>query len=138
MDIVKKYRVATLSGALYAGLLIFLSRWLLRSFSAIAGYICAALELEEALAQQIYLAFDQLRAAQIQSPWFIALILGALTGILLHKLIRNRTARIVICIIFGILLLIPLTLTVAYYTKVNSILVGKLVQCLIPLLSALL
>lgn len=138
MNTLKKYLPAALWGILYAAAVVFLSRWLLSGLGDLVERFGEAAGLEQELTAHISLALGQLKDAQLHSPWLWGLLIGAVAGMLLRWLISSRITRIVIGIAAGLLMLAPLTLATVWFTQVNDISVGTLLQSLLPLVSALL
>lgn len=138
MNTLKKYGPAALWGLLYAAVVIWLSRWLITGLGNFVGWIGDSVGLEQELQTHIALALSQLKDAQLLSPWLIGLLIGVSTGALLRLLISNRTVRIGICIAAGLLMLIPLTMAAVWFTQINGIYMGRFLQNLLPLISALL
>lgn len=130
----KKTAVACIFGLIYGILAVFLAGLLLRNLGLLATWLGKLRELEGVVSDEIIQVLEQLRRAQIGSPWLLALVPTAAAG----GLSRCGKRGSVIAIILGIVLFLPLMLGAACLTKVNGIHFGALLGQLIPLLPALL
>ena len=130
----KKTAVACIFGLIYGILAVFLAGLLLRNLGLLANWLGKLPELEGVVSDEIIQVLEQLRRAQIGSPWLLTLGPTAAAG----GLSRCGKRGSGIAIILGIVLFLPLMLGTACLTKVNGIHFGALLGQLIPLLPALL
>lgn len=116
--------IAGVFGCIYGLAAIFAAGLLLRNLGTIAAWFVP----------EFSTVVEQLRQAQMVSPWWIALLpAAAAAGLsLLGK--RGRVAAVIL----GIVLLLPMILAAVCMTCVNGISVGALLGQLIPLLPELL
>ena len=132
-----KYLLSALAGAAYAALPVALAYLMLRNLAALFGLIGSLIPLDEntlAYGAQILANF---KTSPITAPWLFFLPAGALTGILAACLPLRRGKKLLL-ILLGALLLLPLTLAALWLTSVNDILVGNLLQSVLPMLPHLL
>ena len=132
-----KYALAALIGAAYAALPAALAYLTLRNLAALFGLIGSLIPLDKntlAYGAQILANF---KTSPIAAPWLFFLPAGALTGILAAWLPLRRGKKLLL-ILLGALLLLPLTLAALWLTSVNDILVGNLLQAVLPMLPHLL
>lgn len=131
----QKYLMSALGGGGYAGLVLLLSRWFLRGLSSLFSGIGGLMGMGEgdiASAQQI---LDQLRDADLCSPWILGLIAGLLLGGLSGVLRKKRKASRIAA---AVLLLLPLVFLTLWFTKINDIRLGAFLFMLFPMLPHLL
>ncbi len=82
---------------------------------------------------------SQLKSAVIASPWLPFLLTGAVLGLLIAWITdRKPVKHIVIDLTLGLLLLLLLTLPALWFTSINAISVGSLIQSILPILAHLL
>lgn len=131
----QKYLMSALWGGGYAGLVLLLSRWFLRGLSSLFSGIGGLMGMGEgdiASAQQI---LDQLRDADLCSPWILGLIAGLLLGGLSGVLRKKRKASRIAA---AVLLLLPMVFLTLWFTKINDIRLGAFLSMLFPMLPHLL
>ncbi len=132
-----KYALSALTGAAYAALPAALAYLTLRNLAALFGLIGSLIPLDKntlAYGAQILANF---KTSPIAAPWLFFLPAGALTGILAAWLPLRRGKKLLL-ILLGALLLLPLTLAALWLTSVNDIIVGNLLQSVLPMLPHLL
>jgi len=133
-----KHALPPLIGAGYAALAVGLSRLAVHRLSDVFSCIAPLIGLpEDALSYGIQI-LSQLKSAVILSPWLPCLAIGALVGALLARPVSRRKAMRIVTAVLALLLLLPFALTVLYFTSVNGIRVGALVQTLLPIIPHLL
>ncbi|MBE5786732.1 MAG: hypothetical protein E7324_04245 [Clostridiales bacterium] len=133
-----KYGVFALGGSGYAALAILLSQWLIRNLSGILGSIGGLFGMNEDTLSYIVQVLDQLKGADIASPWLGGLLIGAAIGLLLALLIFHKKPKhIIISILPWVLLLIPLGLIALWFTDINDIRFGTFLSVMLPMLSHL-
>lgn len=138
-----KYLLAPSIGAAYAALSVAFSRWLLTHLAELFEVIGGWTGLDDSALAYGAQVLAQLKTASIDSPWIPFLLggafLGAGFGALLTHLLRNhRAAHITIDLFFLILFLLPLALAALWFTSVNDICFGTLINTLLPLIPYLL
>lgn len=126
-----------IGGMVYMLGILLLSRLFLKHLGSLVGWLCTTAGLKEQLVSHICLALAQLKQAALTSPWLAGLLIGAVSGWLIHC-IPKRTVRIRITIAICVLMLLPLVLLAACFTEVNSIRFLNLLNSLFSLLPALL
>ena len=134
-----RYMGGLFIGVACAVLPVALSRILIRNLSGIFGWIGSIASLdEETLAYGVQI-LSQLKSAVIVSPWLPFLMAGAVLGLLIAWIIgRKPVKHIVIDLMLSLLLLLPLTLLALWFTSINAISVGSLIQSILPTLAHLL
>ena len=131
-----RYMGGLFIGAAVAALPVVLSRILIRNLSGIFGSI-ASLDVKM-LAYGVQI-LSRMKSAVIVSPWLPFLLAGAALGLLIAWITGCKPVKhIVIHLIVGLLLLLPLTLLALWFTAINAISVGALLQSILPILAHLL
>lgn len=126
-----------LYGAAYTAFALLLSQVLIRCLADLFTFFGRAAGLDDSVLSYGYQILAPLRHADIRSPWLPVLITGAAAGLLFLGRIRSRRGRI-LCLT-GMLLLLPLlTLGALWLTSVNDIIVGNLLQSVLPIIPHLL
>ena len=138
-----KYLPGSALGAAYAALSVALSRWLLTHLAELFEVVGGWAALDSSTLSYGSKVLAQLKTASIDSPWIPFLLGGALLGtgfsaLLMHLLKNHRATRITINLSFMILFLLPLALAALWFTPVNDIRIGALINTLLPLISHLL
>ena len=126
-------------GAAVAALPVVLSRILIRNLSGIFGWIGSIASLDEKMLAYGVQILSQMKSAVIVSPWLPFLLAGAALGLLIAWITGCKPVKhIVIHLIVGLLLLLPLTLLALWFTAINAISVGSLIESILPILAHLL
>ena len=126
-------------GAACAALPVALSRILIRNLAGIFGWIGSIASLDEETLSYGVQILAQLKSAVIVSPWLPFLLAGAVLGLLTAWLTGRKPVRhIVIDLTLGFLLLLLLTLLALWFTFINAISVGSLIESILPTLAHLL
>ena len=126
-------------GAACAALPVALSRILIRNLAGIFGWIGSIASLDEETLSYGVQILAQLKSAVIVSPWLPFLLVGAVLGLLTAWLTGRKPVRhIVIDLTLGLLLLLLLTLLALWFTSINAISVGSLIESILPTLAHLL
>ena len=134
-----RYMGGLFMGAAVAALPVALSRILIRNLSGIFGWIGSIASLDEETLAYGMQILSQLKSAAIDSPWLPFLLAGAALGLLTAWLISRKPVKhIVINLTLGLLLLLLLTLAALWFTTINAINVGVLIQSILPTLFNLL
>ena len=124
-------------GAGYS-LLILLFAWLLLfCLSDLVRLFLSPFQLRTELVGQVLLALGQLKQVPILPPILPALLLGLAIGRLLKGRITTKRRKILL-IVLAVLLFLPLTAAALWFTTINGIRLGALLQSLLPVLPALL
>lgn len=130
-----KYLSGALIGAAYAALPVALSRLLIRHLAALFDWIGALAGLDESALSYGAQILSQLKSAALLSPWLPFLLTGAALGIMIVWLASRKPIKhIVIDLTLWLLLLLPLALCALWFTAVNGIRVGLLIQSVLPIL----
>ena len=137
MEKIKKYAAWGLSGAAYSTLAVLLSRLIIRSLGGIVIWTGRKQVLSDGLTEYIGQVLEQLQDAAIVSPWLAVILIGAVMGILSIRLCGRQKMQIAVSVCLWILLFIPLTLAVMWFTEVNDVQMGALLSSLLPLVSGL-
>lgn len=134
-----RYMWGLFIGAACAALPVAFSRVLIRNLAGIFGWIGSIASLdEETLAYGVQI-LAQLKSAVIASPWLPFLLAGAALGLLMAWITGCKTVRrIVIDLTLNLLLLLPLMLLALWFTSINAISVGSLIESILPTLAHLL
>ena len=117
----KKYITPVLGGMIYASMLILLSRLFLVSAGSLVGTICKLAGVDEITADQIKEALGQLKDASVKSPVFMVLIAGIVIVVLFYALTRKCKRKKFVTIFVSVLMMLPLTLLVLFFTEINGI-----------------
>lgn len=126
-------------GAACAALPVALSRLLIRNLAGSFGWIGSIASLDEETLSYGVQILAQLKSAVIVSPWLPFLLAGAVLGLLTAWLTgRKPVKHIVIDLTLGLLLLLLLTLLALWFTSINAISVGSLIESILPTLAHLL
>lgn len=134
-----RYPGGLLIGVACAALPVVFSRLLIRHLAGIFGWIGSIASLDEETLAYGGQILSQLKSAAIDSPWLPFLLAGAALGLLTAWLIsRKPVNHIVINLTLGLLLLLLLTLAALWFTTINAINFGVLIQSILPTLFNLL
>ena len=134
-----RYMWGLFIGAACAALPVALSRLLIRNLAGIFGWIGSIASLDEETLSYGVQILAQLKSAVIVSPWLPFLLGGAVLGALTAWLISRKPVKhIVINLMLGLLLLLLLTLAALWFTTINAINFGVLIQSILPTLFNLL
>ena len=134
-----RYMGGLFMGAAVAALPVVLSRILIRNLSGIFGWIGSIASLDEEMLAYGVQILSQLKSAVIVSPWLPFLMAGAVLGLLMAWIAgRKQVKHIIINLTVGSLLLLLLTLLALWFTSINAISVGSLIQSILPTLAHLL
>ena len=134
-----KYMQGSFIGIACAALPVILSRVLIRNLAGIFGWIGSIASLDEETLSYGVQILAQLKSAVIVSPWLPFLLAGAVLGLLTAWLTGRKPVRhIVIDLTLGLLLLLLLTLLALWFTSINAISVGSLIESILPTLAHLL
>ena len=126
-------------GAACAALPVVFSRILIRNLAGIFGWVGAIASLDEGTISYGTQILSQLKSAVLDSPWLSFLLAGAVLGGLIAWIIdRKPLKHIIIDLGLGLLLLLVLTLAAVWFTSINAIGVGLLLQNILPILAHLL
>ena len=134
-----RYMRGLFLGAACAALPVALSRILIRNLSGLFGWIGSIASLDEEMLAYGVQILSQLKSAVIVSPWLPFLMAGAVLGLLMAWIAgRKQVKHIIINLTVGSLLLLLLTLLALWFTSINAISVGSLIQSILPTLAYLL
>lgn len=138
----KKYLkgpLGMLIGAACAAIPVVLSRLLIRNLAGIFSWIGSIASLDEETLSYGVQILTQLKSAVIASPWLSFLMAGAVLGLLIAWISgRKPVKHIVVDLTLGLLLLLLLTLLALWFTSINAISVGSLIESILPTLAHLL
>lgn len=113
--------IPILWGVIYGSVIILLSRLFLSTVGNLAGRISRLVGVDEITANQIGVALGQLKEASVKFPLLFVLIAGILIAVIFSILIRKCKRKKLVAIVVGILMVLPLTLTVLFFTEINGI-----------------
>ena len=134
-----RYMGGLFMGAAVAALPVVLSRILIRNLSGIFGWIGSIASLDEEILSYGVQILSQLKSAVIVSPWLPFLLAGAVLGLLMAWITgRKQGKHFVIRLTLDLLQLLLLTLLALWFTSINAISVGSLIQSILPTLAHLL
>lgn len=134
-----KYPLGVRIGAACAALPVAFSRLMIRNLAGIFRWIGSIASLEEELISYGVQILSQLKDTVIVSPWLSFLLTGAVLGGLVAWMAGRKPVRhIVIDLTLGLLLILLLTLLALWFTSINAISVGSLIQSILPTLFHLL
>lgn len=134
-----KYPLGACIGAACAALPVALSRLVIRNLAGIFRWIGSIAALDEEMLSYGVQILSQLKDAVIVSPWLPFLLTGAVLGGFVAWMAGRKPVRhIVIDLTLGLLLILLLTLLALWFTSVNDIGVGSLIQSILPTLFHLL
>lgn len=134
-----KYPLGAFIGAACAALPVAFSRLMIRNLAGIFRWIGSLASLDEETLSYGVQILSQLKAAVIVSPWLPFLLTGAVLGGAIAWMTGRKPVRhIVIDLTLGLLLLLLLSLLALWFTSVNDISVGSLIQSILPTLFHLL
>lgn len=134
-----KYPLGAFIGAACAALPVAFSRLMIRNLAGIFRWIGSLASLDEETLSYGVQILSQLKAAVIDSPWLPFLLTGAVLGGAIAWMTGRKPVRhIVIDLTLGLLLLLLLSLLALWFTSVNDISVGSLIQSILPTLFHLL
>lgn len=127
------------SGAAYAALTVFLSRILIRNLHLLFQWIGSLAALEEDTLSYGVQILIQLKDAAIASPWLYALPAGVALGALIAwPKAKKPVRKIILCLVAGLILILPLALIVLWFSEVNAVGVSSLLNTLLPIVPHLL
>ena len=110
-----------------------------RNLAGIFAWIGAIASLDEETLSYGVQILAQLKSAVIVSLWLPFLLAGAVLGLLIAWITGHKPVKhIVIDLTLGLLLLLLLTLLVLWFTSINAISVGSLIESILPTLAHLL
>ena len=129
-----KYPLGAMLGLACAALPVALSRLLIRNLAGIFGRIGSIASMdEETLAYGVQI-LSQLKSAVIVSPWLPFLLTGAVLGLLVAWITgRKQGKHVVVRLTLDLLQLLLLTLLALWFTSINAISVGALLQTVLPM-----
>lgn len=134
-----KYPLGLFIGAACAALPVALSRLMIRNLAGIFHWMGSIASLDEETLAYGAQILSQLKSAVIASPWLPFLLAGAVLGLLMAWLTgRKPVKHIIIDLTLGLLLLLLLTLLALWFTSINAISVGALIESILPTLAYLL
>lgn len=134
-----KYPLGACIGAACAALPVVLSRLMIRNLVGIFRWIGSIAALDEEMLAYGGQILSQLKDAVIVSPWLPFLLTGAVLGGFVAWITdRKPVKHIVIDLTLGLLLILLLTLLALWFTSINAINVGSLIQSILPTLFHLL
>ncbi len=131
----KKYLnniIFALIGGAYGALGVFSAGVFLKNLGAAANPVMRLLKLDGDIAYQVTDVLSQLRNARLVSPYPAFILVFALLGVLLLRLVK-RARGVVINAGAWLLLLIPVTLLAAVFTRVNDILFLDMIKLLVSI-----
>ena len=131
-----KYPLGALLGLACAALPVALSRLLIRNLAGIFGWIGSIASMDEEILAYGEQILSQLNSAVIVSPWLPFLLTGAVLGLLVAWITGRK--HVVIRLTLDLLQLLLLTLLALWFTSINAISVGSLLQTVLPMLAHLL
>lgn len=117
----EKYRIPVLGGLIYGCILILMSRFFFAYVGNIVGKISRLVGMDEITANQIGEALGQLKDASVKSPYLIVFLAGILIAGFFSIFIRRCKRKKLVTIIVSVLMALPLTLTVLFFTEINGI-----------------
>ena len=124
-------------GAAYSLLILLFAWMLLFCLSDLVRLFLSPSQLHTELVGQVLLALGQLKQVPILPPILPSLLLGLGIGWLLKGRITTKRRKILL-IVLAVLLFLPLTAAALWFTTINGIRLGALLQSLLPVLPALL
>lgn len=134
-----KYLLGALAGAACAAQPVALSRLLIRNLAGLFSWIGGIVSLDEEMLSYGTQILAQLKSADIVSPWLPFMLIGAALGALLAWMISRKTGKHgVIRLTLDLLQLLLLMLLALWFTSINDISVGSLLQTVLPILPHLL
>lgn len=134
-----RYMGGLFIGVACAALPVALSRMLIRNLSGIFSWIGSIASLDEEILSYGVQILSQLKSAVIVSPWLPFLMAGAMLGLLMAWITgRKQGKHVVIRLTLDLLQLLLLTLLALWFTSINAISVGSLIQSILPTLAHLL
>lgn len=134
-----KYPLGSFIGVACAALPVALSRILIRNLAGIFSWIGSIASLDEEMLAYGVQIISQLKSAVIVSPWLPFLLAGAVLGLLVAWITgRKQGKHVVIRLTLDLLQLLLLTLLALWFTSINDISVGSLIQSILPTLAHLL
>ena len=135
----RRYMGGLFIGVACAALPVALSRILIRNLSGLFGWIGSIASLDEEMLFYGGQILSQLKSAVIVSPWLPFLMAGAVLGLLMAWIAGSKQVKhIIINLTVGSLLLLLLTLLALWFTSINAISVGSLIESILPTLAHLL
>ena len=126
----RKNGIPILIGIIYSSAILLVSWLFLWSLSDLAGVLLPILLPKLRITEQIVLAMAQLKEVSILPPVLPGLLSGAGIGWLSGNLCHSKKQRIVLAVI-GAVLLVPLVLATLWFTKINGIFLGALLNRLL-------
>ena len=118
----KKHGISLAAGTVYGLGVCLISRRMIRNMDRIVPF----LDLEKKTADHITQVLGQLRHSVIGSPWLLLLMACGLLNWLIFR-IPNSKGRTWTASVLALVLLIPLLLGAVWVTRVNGIVLGKLI-----------
>ena len=133
-----RYMWGLFIGAVCAALPVVLSRLLIRNLAGIFAWIGAIAFLDEETLSYGVQILAQLKSAVIVTPWLPFLLAGAVLGLLIAWITGHKPVKhIIIHLTLGLLLLLLLMLHALWFTSINAISVGSLIESILPTLAHL-
>ena len=133
MRFLKKVFVSVVPGAAFGAAAVVLAEWILRNLDQIVRWAGEIVKMENAQISMMAAVLGQLRGAELTLPWTEAILIGCAVNVLIALLIaRGKVRKVVI----DVLLMIPAVAAVLWFTKVNGIMLGDVIEQLIPLLES--
>ena len=128
-----KYPFSALTGAAYAALPAALAYLMLRNLAALFGLIGSLISLDENTLSYGAQILAHFKTAPIAAPFLPFLTAGAVIGLFAAWLPLRRGKKLLL-ILLGLLLLLPLVCAALWLTSVNDIIVGNLLQSVLPII----
>lgn len=134
-----RYMRGLFIGAACAAIPVAFSRLLIRNLAEIFSGVGSIASLDEETLSYGVQILAQLESAVIVSPWLPFLVAGAVLGALMAWMISRRPVKhIAIHLTLDVLQLLLLTLLALWFTSINAISVGSLIQSILPILAHML
>ena len=133
MRFLKKVLASVVPGAAFGAAAVALAEWILRNLDQIVQWVGEIVQLEETQIVILSAVLGQLRGAELTLPWTEAILIGCAVNVLIALLIASGKIRKVV---INVILMIPAVAAVLWFTKVNGIMLGDVIEKLIPLLES--
>ena len=133
MSFLKNVIASVVPGAAFGAAAVALAEWILRNLDKIVQWVGEIIEMEAAEMAMISTILGTLRGAELTLPWKEAIIIGVIVNVLIALLIASGKIR---KFVINVLLMIPAVAAVLWFTKVNGIMLGDVIEQLIPLLES--
>ena len=132
-----KRMACPLSGMAYAAAVLITVHQLVYHLGRILKLLNGYIKLQPGMLMQVTQALEQFKAVPILPPLLPGLLIGSVVGFLLKGRITTKRRKILL-IVLAVLLFLPLTAAALWFTTINGIRLGALLQSLLPVLPALL